>query len=190
MKPSTQSHRGRPKGTGLDDRAKLRALTEMLAADPRLKPTTAIKQLGVSDPSAIRRLRDKLKEMQAALDRTPAPGPAARSRSVALKAKAEPTFREEPAATPDANLTLGEQLRVDPPPATAVSPLPPSGNEEWLTSWLALGLKGATAAADLQRAYFDYVLKNPAATLALGQHVLANEFLLACSGAKRNPRRH
>ena len=31
----------------------------MISADPRVKPTTAIKALGITDPSAIRRLRDK-----------------------------------------------------------------------------------------------------------------------------------
>ncbi|MDX2258708.1 MAG: hypothetical protein NW205_07280 [Hyphomicrobiaceae bacterium] len=31
----------------------------MLAADPELKPTTAIRNLGIQDPSIIRRLRDK-----------------------------------------------------------------------------------------------------------------------------------
>jgi len=53
--------RGRPKGTGIDDSQTLNEITEMIAADPDLKPTTAIKLLGISDPSTIRRLRDKYK---------------------------------------------------------------------------------------------------------------------------------
>jgi hypothetical protein len=55
----TKVGRGRPKGTGLNDAAQLRAIAGLLAADPALKPTTAIKTLGISDPSIIRRLRDK-----------------------------------------------------------------------------------------------------------------------------------
>ena len=51
--------RGRPKGTGLNDAAQLRAIANLMAADPDLKPTTAIKHLGITDPSVIRRLRDK-----------------------------------------------------------------------------------------------------------------------------------
>lgn len=51
--------RGRPKGTGLNDAAQLRAIAGLMAADPGLRPTTAIKTLGITDPSVIRRLRDK-----------------------------------------------------------------------------------------------------------------------------------
>lgn len=58
---SHEARRGRPKGSGLDDRSQLRLITELLARDPNLKPTTAIKAIGVTDPSAIRRLREKLK---------------------------------------------------------------------------------------------------------------------------------
>lgn len=58
---SHEARRGRPKGSGLDDRSQLRLITELLARDPALKPTTAIKAIGVTDPSAIRRLREKLK---------------------------------------------------------------------------------------------------------------------------------
>lgn len=53
--------RGRPKGTGIDDRAILSRIGELMAADPELKPTTAIKRAGVDNPSIVRRLREKLK---------------------------------------------------------------------------------------------------------------------------------
>ena len=53
--------RGRPKGTGLDDSEMLAAITRLITADPHLKPTTAIRRLGVTNPSIVRRLRDKLK---------------------------------------------------------------------------------------------------------------------------------
>ncbi len=51
--------RGRPKGTGLDDSAQIDAIAGLISANPDMKPTTAIKELGISDPSVIRRLRDK-----------------------------------------------------------------------------------------------------------------------------------
>lgn len=54
-----RSGRGRPKGTGLDDTAYLQAISGLMASNPDLKPTTAIKELGITDPSVIRRLRDK-----------------------------------------------------------------------------------------------------------------------------------
>jgi hypothetical protein len=51
--------RGRPKGTGIDDSDRIAGLLELLRNNPELKPTTAIRAMGVSDPSAIRRIRDK-----------------------------------------------------------------------------------------------------------------------------------
>lgn len=66
--PSRNGRRGRPRGSGLDDRAQLRRIAELMDADPELKPTTAIKALGVSDPSTIRRLRDKLKAERSKLE--------------------------------------------------------------------------------------------------------------------------
>ncbi|MGQ0455914.1 MAG: hypothetical protein ACT4OU_02505 [Hyphomicrobium sp.] len=65
MIPS-QSRRGRPKGTGIDDSDRIARLIELLRVHPELKPTTAIRVMGFSDPSAIRRLRDKYKAFTAA----------------------------------------------------------------------------------------------------------------------------
>jgi hypothetical protein len=53
--------RGRPKGTGIDDSDRIARLDELLRVHPDLRPTTAIRLMGFSDPSAIRRLRDKYK---------------------------------------------------------------------------------------------------------------------------------
>ena len=57
----TPGRRGRPKGTGIDDNERLTQLDALLRIHPDLRPTTAIRQMGYSDPSAIRRLRDKYK---------------------------------------------------------------------------------------------------------------------------------
>jgi len=51
--------RGRPKGSGIDDHQRLLAIGRLIDGTPGLKPTTAIRKLGYSDPSTIRRLRDK-----------------------------------------------------------------------------------------------------------------------------------
>jgi hypothetical protein len=53
--------RGRPKGTGIDDNDRIARLDEMLRVHPELRPTTAIRLMGYSNPSSIRRLRDKYK---------------------------------------------------------------------------------------------------------------------------------
>lgn len=57
--------RGRPIGTGIDDSDRIARLIELLRTQPELKPTTAIRVMGFSDPSTIRRLRDKYKAAQA-----------------------------------------------------------------------------------------------------------------------------
>ena len=57
----TPVRRGRPKGTGIDDSERLTRLDELLRIHPDWRPTTAIRKMGYSDPSAIRRLRDKYK---------------------------------------------------------------------------------------------------------------------------------
>jgi len=62
-----KTSRGRPKGTGLNDADQLLAIAGLLTTDPHLKPTTAIRQLGIQDPSVIRRLRDKFNACQAEL---------------------------------------------------------------------------------------------------------------------------
>lgn len=57
----TPIRRGRPKGTGIDDSDRMARLDELLRVHPEMKPTTAIRLMGYSNPSAIRRLRDKYK---------------------------------------------------------------------------------------------------------------------------------
>ena len=65
--PTTNARYGRPKGSGVDDSRQLESIAALLAANPGLKPTTAIRSLGVEDPSVIRRLRDKFHSDQAKL---------------------------------------------------------------------------------------------------------------------------
>src|SRR4029078_11565370 len=65
--PTTNARYGRPKGSGVDDSRQLARLAALLASNPALKPTTAIRSLGVEDPSVIRRLRDKFRMDQAKL---------------------------------------------------------------------------------------------------------------------------
>ena len=62
-----KGQRGRPKGSGIDDRTRLQTIAAMIAANPELKPTTAIKSIGINDPSIIRRLRDKFHAAQTEL---------------------------------------------------------------------------------------------------------------------------
>ena len=60
---ATTGKRGRPKGTGINDHETLLKVAHILAADPKKKRTTAIKDVGISNPSVVRRLRDKYQEI-------------------------------------------------------------------------------------------------------------------------------
>lgn len=122
-----RNRRGRPKGTGIDDRGHLQRIAAMLASDPELKPTTAIKSLGVTDPSIIRRLRDKFHETRLELmaDVGDTPSVAAMSATKAapvqatLKAAAQETGRAMPAR-------IGESVRKAASPAAPAPALAPA----------------------------------------------------------------
>lgn len=79
----TPRPRGRPKGTGIDDRDTLRAVMALLSRDATLKPTTAIRLSGVTDPSVVRRLREKLKL-------TPISPPEPRRKTTSSRSRAAP----------------------------------------------------------------------------------------------------
>ena len=54
--------RGRPRGTGIDDMRVLEMVADLIVADPRLKPTTAMKRsIKAIGPSHLRRLQVKWK---------------------------------------------------------------------------------------------------------------------------------
>lgn len=91
--------RGRPKGTGLDDAGPLAAITELIAANPGMKPTTAIKALGFSDPSTVRRLRDKYQQRHAPRDEAPTQPPT--NNVIALKPRSTSAQRPMRPADPD-----------------------------------------------------------------------------------------
>ena len=59
--------RGRPKGTGINDHETLIKIASFIVANPKMKRTTAIKQAGITNPSVIRRLRDKYQETEQVL---------------------------------------------------------------------------------------------------------------------------
>ncbi len=97
--------RGRPKGTGLDDAGPLAAIAELIAANPGMKPTTAIKALGITDPSTVRRLRDKYHQRHAPRATFAAPQAnnviALKTHSVAVR-RETPRRPSQPPATPRA----------------------------------------------------------------------------------------
>ena len=156
--PADFARRGRPKGSGLDDRISLRAISDMLEADPTLRPTTAIKRIGVTDPSTIRRLRDKLRQGDgdnpyAGNTGSEAPlGDAIRPHSTQLSAapgastpaRAERSRRQ--ASYGPVHMMVWQETN------TAVS---------WFTVWCALGLRAFSATVEAQLAAVEGILLAP-----------------------------
>ena len=54
MNGKSKRIRGRPVGSGIDDRQRLAQIAQLLTSNPEMKPTTAIKAIGIVDPSARR----------------------------------------------------------------------------------------------------------------------------------------
>lgn len=164
--PSDYARRGRPRGSGLDDRAQLRRIVEMLEADPGLKPTTAIKAMGVSDPSTIRRLRDKL--------RAAAPAHGARTGSgrgpgmqPAVQREAR-HCRKEPVSPERVDVPGAGLAEAVPAPDADVSAL-------WFTRWCAFGLSALSSTVSAQVAALDDFVQMPHVASALRQQILFNE---------------
>jgi len=108
---ATQGKRGRPKGTGINDRETLLKIAHLIAANPKMKRTTAIKQAGITNPSVVRRLRDKYQEQEHILQAEVA-ATIAKQPKVAQPvgaSSAPPRGQASQQARPQANATAGTQ---------------------------------------------------------------------------------
>ena len=56
---ATKRGRGRPRGTGIDDTARIDAAYRLMGQDGSISFTSALKRTGTRDPSAIRRCQGK-----------------------------------------------------------------------------------------------------------------------------------
>lgn len=175
--PTDFARRGRPRGSGLDDRVSLRAIADLLEADPALKPTTAIKRLGVSDPSTIRRLRDKLRQNEAEATLPAAEqserGSGDSSRQPQMSAAAQmPAVRSETLQRHGGGYGPVHMM-VWQETNTAVS---------WLTVWCALGLRAFSATVEAQLKAVEGILLVPDGECGL-RHEAFSESRLAFSTA-------
>ncbi len=105
--------RGRPKGSGIDDRKRLAAIARLIASDPELKPTTAIRNLGISDPSIIRRLRDKFNSARAELMKDLAAASA--TEATVARSTAEDCPPTTPTNPPKEDASLARPRRISQP---------------------------------------------------------------------------
>lgn len=182
----TKTGRGRPRGSGLNDTAQLAQVAKLLRADPNLKPTTAIKKSGVTDPSAVRRLRDKLNAVRPDAAST-------REEQVTATERAART----PSRTPSMETSVAACLK-DCTPAAARPDLPPTSQPaamshasdrmspvgaDWLAAFGGLGIQAFAASMEFQLSLLGQAFRLPPVTAALRQQLLFNELTLALCAA-------
>lgn len=197
MKPK-ETRRGRPKGSGIDDSHYLREIAAMIADDPDLKPTTAIKKIGIHDPSSIRRLRDKFtaerenllqeKTNSTAVRRCPKRPPPqfsesqAEARTLALNTPREAVKREKPETAAAKKKKRASSERKKTPKRKSTSAQPEFHPEEAAARVLAAGVRSASALFHLQLVLANQFIHFPMMQSALRQHCAFSDALLGFSG--------
>ena len=171
--------RGRPKGSGINDWERLLTIASLMEKNPKLKVTTAIKELGFTDPSVIRRLRDKFKANQRVLMRP------AKKRAAA--AEASPTgFHDKAggiAASPLTARSSSDTKRSLTVEELAAAPVndndrpvvrsPFATND--FAECMVLGFKSYAMVTGIQAEILRSVLGHPATHFALRQHMTVCE---------------
>ncbi len=154
-----RARRGRPKGSGLDDHVHLDAIRRVLAANTGMRPTTAIKAIGISDPSTIRRLRDKLRFAAAPQQprRTSSRG-------------ARPPQREplKTARTPKGPAG-GRRAPPRSAPLAGLGVATEDNESRWLAAWLGVSISAIATTLEVQIRAFESVLRAPYVAAALRQ---------------------
>jgi hypothetical protein len=187
-----QPRYGRPRGSGLDDSHQLESIAALLAANPGLKTTTAIRHLGVEDPSAIRRLRDKFRIDQARLmanarhssrnnnDNVVLLSRPGRPQPLAQRVVASPPTQAPAAAAPAADTPITVE------PVQAAPQQPP------FAVWCEFGLWAMTTAIEQQAVISRHLLHHPAVENALRAQLAVGAFLVAVSTPRKplKPRIH
>ncbi len=179
--PTATVRYGRPKGSGLDDRQQLETIAALLAADPKLKPTTAIRSLGVDNPSVIRRLRDKFRHEQARLmanaRRTSRPLVSSRPMPLSSNENTPVVHRppqQAPAATAAAPVAPAAKPNVKVAPANAL-----------IVGWCDLAFSLVCSAADTQAALTLYWLQTPLVADATRRQLALVSYAVAIHGRSK-----
>jgi len=186
--PAKTTRRGRPKGSGLDDRGQLVAIAALIAKNPDLKPTTAIKSLGVSDPSTIRRLRDKYRKFQNTSEISTSqtkPKLDIQPKKSAKSAERAKALSKVKTSTPKVN--SARQPRSPKPMSATASENALGEPSSWLNSWTAFGLQTLATTIDVQIAAGRSVLALPPVAFALKQQSALNEITISLYKKQKNP---
>ena len=170
--------------SGLDDSQQLTSIAALMAADPRLKPTTAIRSLGVEDPVVIRRLRNKFRaeepRLMAQARRARRATRSDRTRIIRANGKHKaailPLQRPEAARAPEPETT----------PAPTRTETRPAGTPPWQVSstaifnaWCDIGFLVARAAVEKQSALMQQVLSLPQVSMTLRSQLALNSVAVA-----------
>lgn len=193
---AAHARRGRPKGSGINDEQRLVEMSRLLNADKRMKPTTAIKAIGITDPSAIRRLRDKYNVLHGDGHATSPP----QYRAAPSGARTAPPARATPLNIADPIRRAVPQPTLQPTPAKPVptqtaSPAAPSPQRTTSTNQVPVaamlfgfGLNAATALFEQQMMLAQSVMKLPPIRELFRQQIALTEFMLDVASHSPGPR--
>ena len=187
--PTTIARYGRPKGTGVDDSRQLASLAALLAANPALRPTTAIRALGVEDPSVIRRLRDKFRMDQARLMADARRTFRSSGRALARPGPLQPASRR-PLAGARTHFPAPPYTAMPEPTIAATAPALPQPT--LLAVCYDFGLWAVGTAMEQQLVLAKHWLQLPAIEIAMRGQLAVGAFVVAASTPRKpiKPRIH
>jgi hypothetical protein len=188
-----KSPRGRPKGSGKDDWSRLQQIAALIAANPALKPTTAIKRIGVTDPSVIRRLRDKFHlaedELLTTLRRARASTPARQTPTRRSDAPGPGALTSAPAPTKKDQSDQTARM-VSPttsqPPVTAPAKTSPAPFGSF-ADLMGFSVRAAAVAVEQHYTLCQYALRSPPIEAFVRQQLLLTELLFTATAPRRGP---
>ena len=182
--------RGRPKGSGINDQQRLGEIARLIGNNPRMKPTTAIKAIGITDPSTIRRLRDKFNiehgdgySTSSTVSHHAAPARAAPLTAAEPLRKATPISRA--AAVPSVEMKSVQNGGV---PAAVNTKVADTNQVPVAAMLFGFGLNAATALFEQQLMIAQSVMKLPQVRNLFRQQIAFTEFMLTVANPSPGPR--
>jgi hypothetical protein len=187
--PTTTARYGRPKGTGVDDSRQLESLAALLVANPALRPTTAIRALGVEDPSVIRRLRDKFRMDQARLMADARRSFRSNGRALPRPGPLQTTSRSMLASV---RSHIAAPLHTATPEPTIAATAPALPQPTLLAVCYDFGLWAVGTAMEQQMVLATHWLRLPAIEVAVRGQLAIGAFVVAASTPRKpiKPRIH
>ena len=191
---ASNARRGRPKGSGINDQQRLAEIAQLIGSNPRMRPTTAIKAIGITDPSAIRRLRDKFNldhgdTYSASHTASHGTGSPATVRAAPLSAL-EPLRRAAPISRPAVAPTVEKKSAESMQGLAQALPAKVANtNQVPVAAMLfGFGLNAATALFEQQMMIAQSVMRLPQVRDLFRQQIAFTEFMLTVANPSPGPR--